>query len=439
MCVAIFSDNGVGYPTKEIFERIWQKNMDGAGFAYLTVDNEWFITKGYMTFNEFWDAWEKAAFEDAHTVVIHFRLGTSGKETKNTFGGFECHPGCTHPFPITDIADTMMQTSGTFKQIVMHNGVVGVGEGDLSDTMVAIRDLVDPLMPYIKDGKVASVLQEILGANEKGYGSRWWIGDGETSYLFGKWIKDEETSIYYSKDDYLKTEWEDWGTARNAHPAWNQYGTRAAERKLTEIIVDIKLLAADFATKKLKVFSWAKWKRWDNNRDVTVEPTTTISDDTGTPTYGSGDNIVEVYNSKNKCIALIDGITGETIWEVDAPQKGDEFVGKEPDPVNPTKHCIDCGAQVPRSQSADGLCPYCYAQLWPWDGQTEASDKCPSCGETSYVIDSTFSEGDVECCRCGCLFWSTIAGRDGIAGWNEETKKAREIALESLLSGVEKA
>jgi hypothetical protein len=440
MCIAIFSEAGKGYPDEEILKRCWKKNQDGAGFAYLTVDDEWHITKGFMTWESFWEAWEKAAFEDSHTVVIHFRLGTSGKEIKTATGAFECDPGCTHPFAVTDIVDTMMETQGTYKQITMHNGVVGVGELDLSDTMVAIRDLLEPLSPYLGDQKVVGVLQEILGGNEKGYGSRWWIADGPTCHLLGKWIQDPESDIWYSKDDYIEDEWEQW-TQGGVHPAWNRYGTpsRAATgSRVTEVTVNKDWLAKDFATKKLKVFSWAKWTRANKKRDVCETPTDIISDATATKKGSGGDNIVEVYNSKNKCIALIDGITGETIWDVDGNKKAtteevaDAIVGKE-EPINPTKHCIDCGAQVPRSQSNDGLCPYCYAQLWPFDGSDEEFDECPNCYEKSYIIDSTFSEGDSECCRCGCLWWSTIKGRDGIVGWNEDTKIQREASLKSLL------
>jgi hypothetical protein len=429
MCIAIFSKAGVGYPDEEILKRCWTKNSDGAGFAFLTVDNEWHITKGYMCWDDFIEAWEKADFKEEHTVAIHFRLGTSGAEIKNDAGHFECHPGCTHPFPITTSADEMMETAGTYKQIVMHNGVVGSGELVLSDTQVAVRDLVDPLAPYLDDERVVGVLNEILGGNEKGYGSRWWIGNGEKVILLGKWIKDDDSGLYYSKDDYLPTEWEKYDTGE-IHPHWNTY--TPSQSRITEVTVDKSLKAKNFATKKLKVFSWAKWNRWDRKRDVTKTPTGTIDD------KGAGDNLVEVFNSDNKCIALIDAHTGESIWEADGNVKkpteevADAIVGKV-EGVDPTRHCIDCGAQVARSHSNDGLCPYCYAQLWPWDGVTESKDECPNCFETSYIIDSTFSEGDSECCRCGCLYWSTIAGKDGICGWNEDTKTHREAALKALL------
>jgi len=403
MCIAIFSESGVGYPTKEIFERCWKINDDGAGYAYLTVDDEWHIKKGLMTFDAFWEAWQAESFGELNTVVIHFRLGTSGKQIGSGFTA-TCHPGCTHPFPVTDEDEKLFETEITTKRIVMHNGVVGQGKGDLSDTMVAIKEYFDPLIPYLKDKKVVDVLTELSGANDYHYGNRWWVADGADTYLMGDWILDEESKIWYSKHDYLQRAERVPSTTTKVH------------RRSPTVVVDKTLFAKDYLTKKLRVFSWIKWSKW-NFMDYDETPTTTMSTfrhpSTSTPETTPADKIVEVYNAKHKCIALIDGVTGETIYENDDTSSEEE-----------SKHCVDCGATIGKSQTNDGLCPYCYNQLWPITGWVDKDEKasCPSCGESNYLIDSTFTTGDSECCQCGCLFWSTISGSDGIVGWNEDTK-----------------
>jgi hypothetical protein len=447
MCVAIFSESGTGYPTKEIFERCWEINHDGAGYAYLTTDDEWHIVKGFMTFGAFWDAWEKAAFEVENTVVIHLRWGTSGKMVlgqKNDYGGPLCHPGACHPFPVTDDKEKMLETEITSKRIIMHNGVHGNGLGDMSDTMIAIRDYVDPVILYIKDKKIRKMLTGLLDAEGYAYSSRWWIADGPDSYLLGNWLQDEESKIWYSKDDYLEPK--KWEKKNESYPYWNNYNTARADtgQRIPEINLVPELVASDFKTKKLKTFSFAKWNQYERAR-AQAEKNARDSKETNLvelakgKSYGVSDDetTIEVYNSDNVLVGLIDGGSGETIWEHEVTVDQDE-----------TRHCNDCGADPSRSACQGGLCPYCYAVVFPIDGVLTDTvsddmigdlpaggmgDECPTCGEMSYLIDSTFDIGDTECCRCGCLFASTIKGRDGIVGWNEDTKAVHDELVRDLL------
>lgn len=54
---------------------------------------------------------------------------------------------------------------------------------------------------------------------------------------------------------------------------------------------------------------------------------------------------------------------------------------------------------------------------------------CPNCGETRYIIDSSFpGHGDAECARCGCVFLSSVAGKDSIIMYNIDTAKFYEEA-----------
>jgi hypothetical protein len=434
MCVAILSESGVGYPTKEIFERIWNgthveyANDDGAGYAYLTTDEKWVIRKGFMTLTDFNEAFDAEEFKPENTVIIHFRMGTSGKKIKQGQRQV-CDPGCTHPFPVTDKREDFFELSISSETICMHNGVVGQGRGDLSDTMVAILDYVDPLTPYIGDPKVKKILTAALDADvsSRQYGSRWFVAKGAELYLLGNWLQDEETNIWYSKGGY-HTEPEVPSSTYSGYRSDAYYeamfGGNYDNQEETIIEQEPDLLAKDFLTKKLKVWSWVKWKRWEKSNEVSSSGKKTIGEN-------GGDNLCEVYNSKNECIALVDTRTGETVWEV-TPKTVEE------------KHCIDCGATIKRSASNDGLCPYCYAQLWPPTGlnddDTPTVDAdteeiyCPECLEEQYVIDSTFDTHELECCRCGAL-WNhgdTIAG-----GFNQDTKAERDKVLRSLMTGTD--
>jgi hypothetical protein len=420
MCIAIFSDAGVGYPTKEIFERCWVINDDGAGWAYLTEDAEWHIVKGFMTFDAFWESWEEADFKPEHKVVVHLRQGTSGmkhpsKKKEGTQKAM-CHPGCTHPFPVSDSKTDLFAEEITAKAIAMHNGIVGNGRGDLSDTQVSIADHLVPLLPYLEeDPAIEKLVTELLDAEGYSYSSRWWLANGRKIWLFGDWIHDEETKIWYSKDTYLSmVEWEQGET----HPHWNTY--QETERRTETFFMSEP--QSQFLTKKLKVWSWAKWKKYEAGPCTAVSEHNTKKEET----KHSVDRTIEVYNSDNEVIALIDGVTGESIWE--------KIPGKTQDV---RKHCNDCGAEIKRSAAHGGLCPYCYGVVFPeldnfGTGQ-KAVLQCPNCFETNYIIDSTFDCGDTECCRCGALFNEKETGPNRIKGWNEDTKAARKEVIRDLL------
>lgn len=120
MCIAIYKPED-SVISKETLERCFNANPDGAGFMY--VDNkELHMTKGYFTFNKFWDAYKKHSNKQA---VIHFRIKTHGKIDEHN-----CHP-------------FMINKSIGF----VHNGIIsGFGEGDKSDTNHFNEEIIKPLV-----------------------------------------------------------------------------------------------------------------------------------------------------------------------------------------------------------------------------------------------------------------------------------------------------
>ena len=426
MCIAILSEHGTGYPTKEIFQRCWDINDDGAGYAFLNVDNKWNVKKGFMTFDAFWDSWEAEKFKDENTVVIHFRWGTSGKMTgKKENGKPACDPGCTHPFPVTDDQIKLFQLEYVTDNIIMHNGVVGNGKNNLSDTMVAIIDYVAALVKYMDDKKIVKLLENLLDAEGYSYGSRWWIGKGANSYLLGDWIKDEETNIWYSKDEYLEPK--KWEANNETHPYWNNYNPyeySKVDARSPIVVFSADIEFKEFATKKNN-WSWAAWKKWEKKTET--EDTGVLKKAGETTEPKPLDGITEIYNSKNEVIALID-------------EDGNEVWAKEPQTVDESRHCMECGATVKKSKcDIDGRCPHCYTLLFPEVLKQEYEIECPYCHEKNHIIDSTFSsQGDSECCRCGCLFWEQMEGEESIVGWNEDTKFHHSEVMKQLIDGAKR-
>lgn len=147
MCIAITSPKNNPIPTDEILKTCFRNNSDGAGFAFNTDNNQVKIVKGFMDFNSFITALheydKKYCFED-RGVLIHCRIGTSGKTTK---GGYR-DPSCTHPFPISSKDKQLKKLNFTSDYAVVHNGIINHytdKSSDLSDTMIFIKKFLSRL------------------------------------------------------------------------------------------------------------------------------------------------------------------------------------------------------------------------------------------------------------------------------------------------------
>lgn len=183
MCIAIYKPKGEAIPTKKVLRTCFQANDDGAGFMVFR-NGAWDISKGHMSFRRFWKAFRAEGFTEKDTLGIHFRIGTSGGLI----------PALTHPFPITRNVKKLKDLSIRSKNVLMHNGVLGSGSGDLSDTMVFIRDIVFPLYRYMDDPEIVDLI------NRESAGSRLFIARGGRIELTGNWIKDG--GVFYSNDSY---------------------------------------------------------------------------------------------------------------------------------------------------------------------------------------------------------------------------------------------
>ena len=85
MCIIVAKEKGKSLPSKKTLKRCFDYNSDGAGFMYVDKGKV-IIDKGYMSFTSFYNRLKelKEKFDIQNkALVMHFRIGTSGKGAKN--------------------------------------------------------------------------------------------------------------------------------------------------------------------------------------------------------------------------------------------------------------------------------------------------------------------------------------------------------------------
>ena len=361
MCIGIISENGVDLPEKKVLKQCFTNNPDGAGYAVLLSTNEWECKKGFMTWKAFWRSFNKEKYTKEDTVIIHFRIGTSGKQIEKK----NAHPDCTHPFPITSNEDELMAHSFISKNIMMHNGICGKGRENLSDTMVAIVDYIDPLLPYIEDEKMLNIMHKCLGTT-----NRWFVANENNSWMLGDWEEDKKTGIWYSNKGYLPEE-KKVSTIYNYNRNYTPYNYGAGWKKDKAVIV--KTGSSKLMYYENGVWSWDKWDRLN---------TPLLSAPTKVKEYS-------VYNEKNEVTSIIDA-AGNIIWEKDE-EAYEDF------------DCPYCGNSINYGVISDlGECCFCYEVVSYANSEDDYC--CPNCGEKDYLIEPQHGVGDTECCKCGAIF-----------------------------------
>lgn len=197
MCVIVYKPSDVKVISKNILQQCWDRNDDGAGFAYKTAERDesgqpiWRAQKGFMKWKEFWKAFNEHQFTKKDTYVCHFRIKTHGF----------VDAGNTHPFQVADNYTAMRQLDYTTTDLVFHNGTCGQGEDveeggvkiEASDTMKFVKEFVYPLSKYIDgDGAIDKILTHLFCDTR----DRWLYIHGEREWMYGDFK--EEDGVYYS-------------------------------------------------------------------------------------------------------------------------------------------------------------------------------------------------------------------------------------------------
>lgn len=206
MCIIIAKDKIGRLPTETELRNSFNYNNDGAGFMY--VDNgKVVIDKGYMTVDSFIKRYHTLLNKynnfNNKSLVIHCRIGTSGKNNK----------GNTHPYPITDDIKKLRTKHLTSEKIgIAHNGIIhGYGTvTGLNDTQEYISKYLYPLYKHYKDFYKN---KDMLYQMELATNSKFIILDTtDTLYYVGEFTDDKglkfsNTSYKYTytRYDYSKT------------------------------------------------------------------------------------------------------------------------------------------------------------------------------------------------------------------------------------------
>ena len=195
MCIIVSKEKGVKLPTKETLKNCFINNDDGAGFMYVK-NNQVMIDKGYMTFEDFYKRLKelKKEFNSDLTdkaLVFHFRIGTHGKNDKET----------THPFPITSKYDELRKTKTTCNVGMAHNGIIYSYNYDniLSDTQSFIKDYISVFREldkkFYKNKRVMDLIDDKIGSSKLCF-----LDNKENIYYLGDFITDE--GVKYSNGTY---------------------------------------------------------------------------------------------------------------------------------------------------------------------------------------------------------------------------------------------
>jgi len=152
MCIAIYSPKGVKLPKRETLEVCFANNPDGIGYMY-EENGKYHIRKGFLTFNSFWEDYKSQKLNKKDEVFYHFRIATSGFKDFRS----ECHP-----FPVSKEIKDLKALDITYKSALLHNGVLRQGEKDLTDTMIFVKDIMTPVLPYLrKDPAIENAIRSI--------------------------------------------------------------------------------------------------------------------------------------------------------------------------------------------------------------------------------------------------------------------------------------
>jgi len=179
MCVIVMQPAGHTLSNTR-FNRCWDRNKDGGGFAYPGGEGNVIVSKGYFDSKQMRKAYRSAVKANPdQPFLLHFRIATSGlTDAENT-----------HPFYINE------------GLVMAHNGhITGWGNKVLSDTRQFVLKVLmnlpdafhrDPAMAELVRGYIGSDKMVLLDASGK-----WEI----LNESFGIW--DEE--LWFSNTSYKK-------------------------------------------------------------------------------------------------------------------------------------------------------------------------------------------------------------------------------------------
>ncbi len=150
-------------PTREAFENAFDRNPDGAGFAYV-ANGEVVIETAIFDFSEFYEAFLKIPLN--RKALVHFRLSSAGEKRQAE----NCHP-----FFVGDDRSLCFAHNGTMKDFIVQ-------DAPESDTVRFRDQILNPLYAENRDFLRSAPIRKMIDV----------VGN-ESKFVF--FDKDEKFSI----------------------------------------------------------------------------------------------------------------------------------------------------------------------------------------------------------------------------------------------------
>lgn len=147
MCIAIVKPQGTEI-SDEYLKNCFENNPDGAGIAYAR-DGKLYIVKGIFNQNTFIKTVREAEKLAEGDMLIHCRIGTSGKKDKEN-----CHSHIVN--------DSV---------VMIHNGILDIDvprNSKVSDTIIFIQEYLKDLpKDFMKNPSILKMIEKIIGSHNK--------------------------------------------------------------------------------------------------------------------------------------------------------------------------------------------------------------------------------------------------------------------------------
>lgn len=200
MCIAIVKTKGATV-SDEALKQCWTSNPDGAGFAYPFKGNV-AIEKGFFKFDTFLKRYKEVVKQIKNdTMLIHFRISTSGLTDKNN-----CHPHRINN-----------------KLVMIHNGILHIDvpkNSKVSDTVLYCNKYLKKLPDKFE---YSDILLEYISDNI-GTGNKFCFLNNKGDYAIcnekqGTW----DNGVWYSNSSYKEARKKyaitSWGNKYSSY--WN--------------------------------------------------------------------------------------------------------------------------------------------------------------------------------------------------------------------------